>query len=75
MSLSLPSTLTPSKISSFTSCPLSFRFSVIERLPEVASPAAVKGTLVHRALQVLFSEREAGRRDDPAEAGGLLSRR
>ncbi len=63
MSLPLPSTLTPSKIASFTSCPLSFRFSVVERLPEVVSPQAVKGTLVHRALQMLFSERDQGARD------------
>jgi putative RecB family exonuclease len=72
MSLSLPSTLTPSKISSFTSCPLSFRFSVIERLPEVASAPAVKGTLVHRALQLLFSEREAGHRDRLEAESALL---
>jgi putative RecB family exonuclease len=63
MSLPLPETLTPSKISAFTSCPLSFRFSVIERLPEVTSPQALKGTLVHRALQILFSDRGPGERD------------
>jgi putative RecB family exonuclease len=72
MSFPLPSTLTPSKISSFTTCPLSFRFSVVERLPEVASPAAVKGTLVHRALQLLFSEREAGNRDRLEAESALL---
>jgi len=72
MSFALPSTLTPSKISSFTSCPLSFRFSVVERLPEVSSPAAVKGTLVHRALQLLFSEREAGHRDRLEAESALL---
>lgn len=72
MSLALPSTLTPSKISSFTSCPLSFRFSVVERLREVASPAAVKGTLVHRALQLLFSEREVGHRDRLEAESALL---
>ncbi|HXY42556.1 MAG TPA: PD-(D/E)XK nuclease family protein [Acidimicrobiales bacterium] len=72
MSFPLPSTLTPSKISAFTSCPLSFRFSVVERLPEVASPQAVKGTLVHRALQLLFSEREAGDRDRLEAESALL---
>jgi putative RecB family exonuclease len=72
MSLALPSTLTPSKISSFTSCPLSFRFSVIERLPEVTSPQAVKGTLVHRALQLLFSERDAGHRHRLEAEAALL---
>jgi putative RecB family exonuclease len=66
MSLTLPSTLTPSKISAFTSCPLSFRFSVVERLPEVPSIHAVRGTLVHRALQLLFEEHARGSRDRPA---------
>lgn len=72
MSLALPSTLTPSKISAFTSCPLSFRFSVVERLPEAPSLPAVKGTLVHRALQLLFSEREAGGRDRTEGESALL---
>lgn len=60
--LALPSTLTPSKISAFTSCPLAFRFSVIERLPEPPSLPAVRGTLVHRALQLLFTYCEPGER-------------
>jgi putative RecB family exonuclease len=45
---------------------------VIERLPEVASPQAVKGTLVHRALQLLFSEREPGHRDRLEAESALL---
>ena len=45
---------------------------MIERLPEVASPAAVKGTLVHRALQHLFSDREAGQRDRLEAESALL---
>ena len=55
MSLELPATLTPSKITSFVNCPLAFRFSYIDRLPEPASPQLVLGTLVHRALQLLFT--------------------
>jgi putative RecB family exonuclease len=38
----------------FTSCPLAFRFSYLERLPEVSTPPACKGTLVHLALQHLM---------------------
>ena len=38
----------------FTSCPLSFRFSYLERLPEAPSAPASKGTLVHLALQHLM---------------------
>jgi len=50
----LPYSLSPSSISCFKSCPLSFRFSYLERLPEPPSPWASKGSLVHRALELLF---------------------
>lgn len=60
--LAPPSTLTPSKISAFTSCPLAFRFAVIDRLPEAPSLPAVRGTLVHRALQGLFTYLDQGER-------------
>jgi len=62
MALDLPRTLTPSKVSAFTSCPLAFRFSQIERLPEPPSPHAVKGTLVHAALERLFWHHPPGAR-------------
>jgi putative RecB family exonuclease len=61
MSLPLPTTLSPSKISAFKHCPLQFRFSVIDRLPEPPSPAASKGTLVHRALELLMLRAPADR--------------
>ncbi|MGK2959325.1 MAG: RecB family exonuclease [Acidimicrobiales bacterium] len=53
MALPLPSSITPSKVSSFTHCGLAFRFSSIDRLPEPPSLPAAKGTVVHRALQLL----------------------
>ena len=69
MALEPPRTLTPSKVSAFTSCPLAFRFSQIERRPEPPSPHAVKGTLVHAALEGLFWHHAAGARTpDAAEA-------
>lgn len=46
---------------SFTSCALRFRFSIIERRPEAPSVAAVKGTLVHRALELLYSRDRSAR--------------
>jgi putative RecB family exonuclease len=64
--LPLPSTLSPSKITAFTNCPLAFRFSVVEHLPEPPSPAALKGTLVHRALELLFTEYPPGSRSRDA---------
>ena len=51
-----------SKVSSFKDCALAFRFSAIDRLPEPPSPWAAKGTLVHRALELLFWEEEPGHR-------------
>ncbi|MGH2686604.1 MAG: RecB family exonuclease [Actinomycetota bacterium] len=56
MALRLPSSLSPSKVSAFKDCALAFRFSVIDRLPEPPSPWATKGSLVHRALELLFCE-------------------
>src|SRR3954471_9510936 len=50
----IPISLSPSSMGTFTSCPLSFRFSYIERLPEPPSAPASKGTLVHLALQHLM---------------------
>jgi len=56
MALQLPTSLSPSKVASFKDCALAFRFSNIDRLPEPPSPAATKGSLVHRALELLFCE-------------------
>ncbi len=63
MSLPLPTSLSPSKVASFKDCALAFRFSAIDRLPEPPSALAAKGTLVHRALELLLWERPPGRRD------------
>ena len=62
MALDLPRTLTPSKVTAFTRCPLAFRFTAIERRPEPPSPAKVKGTLVHAALEGLFWNHTEGAR-------------
>jgi putative RecB family exonuclease len=62
MSLPLPVSLSPSKVSSFKDCALAFRFSAIDGLPETPSPQAAKGTLVHRVLELLMWEEPPGRR-------------
>jgi putative RecB family exonuclease len=46
--------LSPSRASDFMACPLLYRFRVIDKLPERPSPAAVRGTVVHSALEALF---------------------
>jgi len=50
----LPISLSPSKVESFISCPLAFRFSAVDRLPDPPSVASARGSLVHRALELLF---------------------
>ena len=65
MPLPLPSSLSPSKVSSFKDCALAFRFSAIDKLPEPPSAPATKGTLVHRALQLLFWDEPQGNRTIP----------
>lgn len=64
----VPTSLSPSRVSSFTSCPMQFRFSSIEKLPEAPGVASTRGTIVHRALELLFvrpaAERTPGALDD-----------
>ena len=66
MALALPRTLTPSKVTSFTNCPLAFQFTVIEHRPEPPSPHAVKGTLVHSALEGLMWNHMGSERTEAA---------
>ena len=46
--------LSPSRASDFMTCPLLYRFRVIDRLPERPSPVATRGTLLHNVLDALF---------------------
>jgi putative RecB family exonuclease len=71
--LTLPRSLSPSKVASFGTCALAFRFSVIEHLPEPTSPAMLKGTLVHAALERLFWEHPAGHRSEAAAQDTLAT--
>lgn len=59
--LPLPTSLSPSKVSTFKDCALAFRFSAIDKLPEPPSMPAIKGTTVHRALELLFADAPADR--------------
>ncbi len=73
MALPLPTSLSPSKVASFKDCALAFRLSAIDRLPEPPSPYAAKGTLVHRALQLLMWEEDPDNRT-PGAARDKLAR-
>ena len=71
MALTLPRSLSPSKLSAFKDCPLAFRYAAIDRLPEAPGPATLKGTLVHQALERLFWERPRGERSRQAAQHAL----
>ncbi len=62
--------LSPSRAADFLTCPLLYRFRVIDRLPEPPSAAAARGTLVHAVLERLFDHPAAGR--TPAAARSLV---
>jgi putative RecB family exonuclease len=50
----VPTSLSPSRASSFQDCPLQFRFASIQGLPQPPGFHAVKGNVVHRALEMLL---------------------
>src|SRR5262249_58875376 len=58
--------LSPSRAGDFLTCPLLYRFRVIDRLPEPPSQAAVRGTLVHAVLERLFDRSAADRTPEAA---------
>jgi putative RecB family exonuclease len=60
--------LSPSRAGDFLTCPLLYRFRVIDRLPEPPSPAAARGTLVHAVLERLFDRPPAGRTPEAARS-------
>jgi putative RecB family exonuclease len=50
----VPTSLSPSRVESFTSCPLAFRFVNIEKIDDPPSVHTTRGSLVHRALELAF---------------------
>ena len=60
--------LSPSRAADFMTCPLLYRFRVIDRLPEPPTVATARGTLVHAALEKLFDLPAADRTREAARA-------
>ena len=65
----VPTSLSPSRVEKFMSCPLAFRFARIEKLPERPTIHTTRGSLVHRALELAYA------RPAPAAHAGRLPRR
>ena len=57
----VPTSLSPSRVEAFTSCPMAFRFASIDKIPEPPSAHMTKGSFVHRVLELLFMEAPAER--------------
>ena len=62
----VPNSMSPSRVESFTSCPLAFRFANVERLPEPPSIHTTKGSFVHRVLELLYTSPPAARDEQAA---------
>ena len=58
--------LSPSRAADFKQCPLLYRFRAIDRLPEPPSPAQLRGSVVHAALEQLYALPAAQRGPDTA---------
>jgi putative RecB family exonuclease len=58
--------LSPSRAGDFLTCPLLYRFRVIDRIPEPPSSAAVRGSVVHAVLERLYDLPAAERTLDRA---------
>ena len=63
----VPNSLSPSRVQSFLSCPMAFRFASIEKLPEPPSVHTTRGSLVHRALELLFMLEPSARTNAAAQ--------
>ncbi|EWM29570.1 hypothetical protein Naga_100006g31 [Nannochloropsis gaditana] len=55
-SVGLPTTVSPSSLGDFKTCPRLYRFRHLEKIPEPPSEVMVRGSMVHDALDELFSQ-------------------
>ena len=65
--LELPHHLSASSITTYEQCPLRFRFSRIDRIPEPTTEAMILGTFVHEILEELYRIRPSARIPDYAK--------
>ncbi len=66
--LEVPTSLSPSRVEKFLSCPLAFRFATVEKLPARPSIHTTRGSLVHRALELAYARPAAERTPDAFRA-------
>ena len=57
----LPSYLSPSSVGTFNQCPLRYKFSKLDKIPEPSTEAQVVGSFVHEVLELMFQLDESNR--------------
>jgi len=67
-----PRSISPSSAGTFRQCPKKYQYSAIDRIGQPATTATAKGTMVHRALELLFSEVQKGDRNRQIASTMLL---
>jgi putative RecB family exonuclease len=60
--------LSPSRANDFKTCPLLYRYKTIDRLPEPPSSDALRGTIVHEALERIYDLPRGSRAIEHAHA-------
>ena len=68
VSTSRHAALSPSRVKELRQCPLKFRLHTINRIVEQPSKSALRGTLVHRVLEQLFTLPQGERTEEEAMA-------
>lgn len=68
--MSRPPALSASRAKEYLQCPLKFRYSVVDGIPQPPTQATVKGNVVHKVLEDLFSLPPESRTLDSAK--GML---
>lgn len=65
-----PPALSASRAKEYLQCPLKFRYSVVDAIPQPPTEATVKGNVVHKLLENLFALPSASRTETTAK--GML---
>jgi len=60
--------LSPSRINTFVGCPMKYRFQYVESVPTLPSEAMVRGSFVHRVLELLLTRDRDERTNDAARS-------
>jgi len=63
-----PDRLSPSSISTFRQCPLKFKYSKIDGLPDAPTEATVLGNFVHEVLETMYELPPEQRTQETAKA-------